>query len=154
MNKDSLINSVIEELIGEECSLIRFSYGDELILNFGMLCPFDHPKLQHLLKGKWRLCMSASPWKLTQDGVCIVDGSQKDIELVERVLRQIERKVVRDICFNNNSYELHIELQGEYEFIVNPELEDDSGLSYWELFQTGGNALIVGPGDSWSYGRE
>lgn len=51
MNKGK-IYSELECLIGKQLTLVAFSYGDEVILDFGNLIPYKHKKLKHLLKGE------------------------------------------------------------------------------------------------------
>jgi hypothetical protein len=38
-----------------------------------------------------------------------------------------------------------------YELILIPEIEDDSGLPYWEMFTPEAMVLKVGPNAMWSY---
>ena len=49
------LNQIIQPIIGETCHQIAFSYGDELLLNFGEMTAYSHPKLSHLRKGSWQL---------------------------------------------------------------------------------------------------
>lgn len=153
------LNQIIQPIIGETCHQIGFSYGDELILDFGEMQPYNHPKLKHLNKGSWQLFTRATPWSLTFGNLLSgIHSSILDIhpnnEFVERLLQPLENTKLTNFALGgNHDFTLTLSFEGEdnynYKFILEPDLEDDSGLAYWELLMPNEQILIVGPGQFW-----
>lgn len=73
-NLPGIFSQLTQDLIGERCTQVHFSYGDELCLDFGKLSPCDHPKLRDLLEGEWILCTRATPWRIFADQQLILDS--------------------------------------------------------------------------------
>ena len=48
-----------------------------------------------------------------------------------------------------NNISLTLLFEGDYKLILEPDLQDDSGLAYWELFMPTEQVLSVGPGLFW-----
>jgi hypothetical protein len=44
-----------------------------------------------------------------------------------------------------------LSFEDDYQLILEPNLEDDSGLAHWELFMPTEQILTVGPGYFWSF---
>ncbi|MFM7365107.1 MAG: hypothetical protein ACKO11_11560 [Cuspidothrix sp.] len=153
------LNQIIQPIIGETCHQVRFSYGDELRLHFGKMKPYDHPKLKHLCKGSWQLSTRATPWSLTFGN--LLSGIHSSIldmlpdnELAKGLLKMLENTKLTNFALGgNHDFTLTLSFEGEdncnYEFILEPDLEDDSGLAYWELLMPNEQILIVGPGEFW-----
>lgn len=49
----------------------------------------------------------------------------------------------------SNNFKLTLSFEGNYQLVLKPDLEDDSGLAYWELLMPNEQILIVGPGLFW-----
>lgn len=146
------LNQIIQPIIGETCHQVRFSYGDELILHFGEMKPYNHPKLKHLRKGKWQLSTRATPFDLitnTNTLMCFSSDYGFSRDVSEGLLKLLENKKLTDFAINTNNLQLSLSFEEGYKLILNPDLEDDSGLAYWELLMPNEQILIVGPGNFW-----
>ena len=152
------INQIIQPIIGEICHQITFSYGDELRLHFGEMIAYSHPKLSHLRKGTWRLNTRATPWYLMlKKGVpwssSMLVNNENTVEFAKIQLQCLENTKLTNFVTpaNSNEMKLILSFEGDlnYELILEPDLEDDSGLAYWELMMPNEQILIVGPGLFW-----
>ena len=152
------LNQIIQPIIGEICHQIAFSYGDELQLHFGKMTAYNHPKLSHLRKGSWQLSTRATPWYLMlEKGVSwsssMLVNNENAVELAKIQLQCLENTKLTNfvILANSNDMKLTLSFQGDldYELILEPDLEDDSGLAYWELMMPNEQILTVGPGMFW-----
>jgi len=152
------LNQIIQLIIGETCHQITFSYGDELRLHFGEMTAYSHPKLAHLRKGSWQLGTRATPWYLMLGDSLFSHSSMfvnnKDaVELAKIDLQHLENTKLTNfiILANSNDMKLTLSFEGDfdYELILKPDLEDDSGLAYWELLMPNEQIVTVGPGMFW-----
>ncbi|MEA5576584.1 hypothetical protein [Anabaena sp. UHCC 0451] len=149
------LNQIIQPIIGETCHQITFSYGDELRLHFGKMTAYDHPKLSHLRKGSWQLNTRATPWYLMLENNLFCHSSmfvnnQNAVEFAKIQLQCLENKKLTNFALGgNHDFKLTLSFEGGYELILEPDLEDDSGLAYWELLMPNEQILIVGPGQFW-----
>lgn len=144
-----------QPLIGEVCHQVRFSFGDELRLDFGEMVPYKHHKLKNLLKGSWRFGTRATPWLLKAADQLLLDSqaleTEREIEKAKQLTRQsLENKKILKIEVNPVNLELRLFFEAGYELILHPDLNDDSGLAYWELFMPTEQILEIGPGYFWS----
>ena len=74
-----LLDSYLQQLIGQPFLAFRFSYGDELALHFGAPGEYSSPKLRHLRKGSFILGTRASRWYLVStEPPTLVIGSSSD----------------------------------------------------------------------------
>jgi hypothetical protein len=156
------LNQIIQPIIGETCHQIGFSYGDELILDFGEMTAYDHPKLADLSKGSWQLSTRATPWSLMFGFGNLLSGGFHSVmldmfpnnEYAKTFLQNLENTKLTNFALGgNHDFTLTLSFEGEdncnYQFILEPDLEDDSGLAYWELLMPNEQILIVGPGQFW-----
>ncbi|MDB9439245.1 hypothetical protein PN450_21165 [Dolichospermum lemmermannii CS-548] len=150
------INQIIQPIIGEICHQITFSYGDELRLHFGKMTAYNHPKLAHLCKGSWRLNTRATPWYLMIGDNLFSYSSlyanyENAAELAKIPLQYLENKKLTNFVIpaNSNDMKLTLSFEDHYELILEPDLEDDSGLAYWELMMPNEQILTVSPGMFW-----
>jgi hypothetical protein len=138
-------------IIGETCHQIGFSYGDELILDFGEMTPYNHPKLADLRQGSWQLSTRATPWYLMQNNMFLflplLPGLTTDH--AQMYLQDLENKKLTNFVIDPNNFELTLSFEEGYELVLKPDLEDDSGIAYWELIMPNEQILIVGPGMFW-----
>jgi hypothetical protein len=153
-NLEKIIPVITQSLIGEICHQVSFSYGDELKLHFGEMTPYDHPKLAHLLKGSWRFGARATPWIVKQGDRVLVVTSESDTdaetESAKAIVKQLENKKLVDLTVDAETIRLILSFEDDYQLILEPDLEDDSGLAHWELFMPTEQILTVGPGYFWS----
>jgi hypothetical protein len=153
-NLDKIIPVITQSLIGEICHQVCFSYGDELKLHFGEMTPYEHPKLAHLLKGSWRFGARATPWTVKQGDRVLVVTSESDTdaetESAKAIVKQLEHKKLVDLTVDAETIRLILSFEDDYQLILEPDLEDDSGLAHWELFMPTEQILTVGPGYFWS----
>ncbi|MBS3029607.1 MAG: hypothetical protein HCA25_21785 [Dolichospermum sp. DET50] len=149
------LNQIIQPIIGEICHQITFSYGDELRLHFGEMIAYSHPKLAHLRKGTWRLNTRATPWYLMIGNGLLSHSSMfvnyKDAAECAKISLQcfLENKKLTNFVIDSNNFKLTLSFEDHYELILEPDLEDDSGLAYWELMMPNEQILTVGPGMFW-----
>jgi hypothetical protein len=152
-NLTQIIPVITKLIIGEICHQITFSYGDELRLDFGEMSAYSHPKLAHLRKGSWRLGTRATPWILKQKDRLLISSSQlnteEEIKAVKTVLRQLENKKLSNFVIDSHNISLTLFFENNYQLILEPDLQDDSGIAYWELFMPTDQVLTVGPGLFW-----
>ncbi|QYX32746.1 hypothetical protein [Sphaerospermopsis torques-reginae] len=144
------LNQIIQPIIGETCHQVRFSYGDELRLHFGEMKPYNHPKLKHLRKGSWRLNTRATPWYLMHNNMFLfLPAPELTTDHAQIILQDLENKKLTNFVIDPNNFELTLSFEKGYELVLKPDLEDDSGLAYWELIMPNEQILIVGPGMFW-----
>ncbi|MBK1988553.1 hypothetical protein A0J48_013560 [Sphaerospermopsis aphanizomenoides BCCUSP55] len=152
LNSQPNLNQIIRPIIGETCHQVRFSYGDELRLHFGEMKPYNHPKLKHLRKGSWQLSTRATPWFLMHNNMFLflpllpkltTDHAQVALQCF------LENKKLTNFVIDPNNFQLTLSFEDSYELVLEPDLEDDSGLAYWELLMPNEQILIVGPGQFW-----
>lgn len=153
-NLDKIIPVIVQALVGETCNQVSFSYGDELKLHFGEMTPYDHPKLAHLLRGSWRFGARATPWTVKHNNQVLVITSESDtdeqIAIAKEIVKQLEQKKLLDLTIEADTIRLTLSFEDDYELILDPDLEDDSGLAHWELFMPTEQILAIGPGYFWS----
>lgn len=163
-DSQTALQRVMEGLIGEICHQVDFSYGDELQLDFGEMTAYSHPKLAHLSKGSWQLATRATEWTLNQNNKVLIseidnynqtetdpilwDLNNPKMAVLHKI-QQVQGKKVNDFIIDANSMGLTLFFEDNYQFVLKPDLQDDSGLSYWELMLPNEQILIVGPGLSW-----
>jgi hypothetical protein len=149
------LNQITQPIIGEICHQVAFSYGDELLLDFGEMTAYNHPKLSHLRKGSWQLSTRATPWYLMlKKGVSwsssMLVNNENTVEFAKIPLQYLENKKLTNFAIGgNHNFKLTLSFEDHYELILEPDLEDDSGLAYWELMMPNEQILIVGPGLFW-----
>ncbi|MEW6499776.1 MAG: hypothetical protein AB1589_46030 [Cyanobacteriota bacterium] len=155
---EQIISVITQPIIGEICHQVRLSYGDELRLDFGQMSAYSHPKLAHLRKGRWQFGTRATPWILKQGDRILTSSltvdidaeiNEVEIDTVKKELQQLENKKLINLLVDARNISLTLLFEGDYKLILEPDLEDDSGLSYWELFMPTEQVLTVGPGLFW-----
>ncbi|MEA5576589.1 hypothetical protein [Anabaena sp. UHCC 0451] len=144
------LNQITQPIIGETCHQIGFSYGDELILDFGEMTPYNHPKLADLRQGSWQLSTRATPWYLMMNNMFLfIPAPQFTTDHAQVMLKDLENKQLTNFVIDPNNFQLTLSFADSYELVLKPDLEDDSGLAYWELMMPNEQILIVGPGQFW-----
>lgn len=155
---EQIISVITKPVIGEICHQVIFSYGDELRLDFGEMSAYTHPKLAHLRKGSWQFGTRATPWVFKQGDRILTSSLSVNIDAeidelkidnVKKVLQQLENKELIDFVIYARNISLILFFEGDYKLILEPDLQDDSGLAYWELFMPTEQVLTVGPGFFW-----
>ena len=155
---EQIISVITKPVIGEICHQVIFSYGDELRLDFGEMSAYTHPKLAHQRKGSWQFGTRATPWVFKQGDRILTSSlpvnidaeiDELKIDTVKKVLPQLENKKLIDFIIYARNISLTLLFEGDYKLILEPDLQDDSGLAYWELFMPTEQVLTVGPGFFW-----
>lgn len=150
---EQIISVITKPMIGEICHQVIFSYGDELRLDFGEMSAYNHPKLAHLRKGSWQFGTRATPWVFQQGDQILTSSlpvdTDAEIDTVKKVLQQLENKKLINLVIDARNISLTLLFEGDYKLILEPDLQDDSGLAYWELFMPTEQVLTVGPGLFW-----
>ncbi|GBF82475.1 hypothetical protein [Aphanothece sacrum] len=148
-----IIRLITKRIVGETCHKVLFRYGDELLLAFGEMTPYSHPKLAHLYKGSWRLGTRATPWICKHNNHILVSSTELDseekIQTGKNLLKQLENKKLHELIIDVHNIGLNLCFENNYQLILEPDLQDDSGLTYWELFMPTEQILTVGPGFFW-----
>jgi len=151
---EKIIPNITQPMIGEICHQVSFSYGDELELDFGEMTPCEHPKLAHLLRGSWQFGARATPWSVKHNNQVLVVTSESDTDeqtaIAKEIVKQLEQKKLIDLTVEANTIRLTLSFEDDYQLILDPDLEDDSGLAHWELFMPTEQVLAIGPGYFWS----
>jgi len=150
---EQIISVITKPMIGEICHQVIFSYGDELRLDFGEMSAYTHPKLAHLRKGSWQFGTRATPWVFKQGDQILTSSLSvnKDAEIcaVKEILQQLENKELINFVIDARNISLTLLFESYYKLILKPDLQDNSGLAYWELFMPTEQVLTVGPGFVW-----
>jgi hypothetical protein len=80
-------------------------------------------------------------------------NNENTVEFAKMQLQCLENTKLTNFVTLAKSNEMKLILSFErdlnYELILEPDLEDDSGLAYWELMMPNEQILIVGPGPFW-----
>lgn len=163
-----IIQIITKKIIGEICRQVDFSYGDELQLDFGEMTAYSHPKLAHLTRGSWQLNTRATEWILKHNNKVLIsdidnynrieqemfpfvwNSTESETKVLETA-KQLEDKKLNDLIVDDVSMSLILFFEDNYQFIVKPDLQDNSGLAYWELIMPNEQVLIVGPKFFWEY---
>ena len=64
-------------------------------------------------------------------------------------MQQLENKELINLVIDAQNISLTLLFEGNYQLILEPDLQDNSGLAYWELFMPTEQVLTVGPGLFW-----
>jgi hypothetical protein len=142
------IQQIIKKIIGETCWETRMSYGDELDLHIGDKIPYEAKCLRGKFKGSWILGSRCSDWELKLGNKVIVTSLAEDIK---EQISVIENQIITDININYPELILSLKFSNGYEFSILPDLNDDSGVSCWELFTPDHKLLQIEPNYLWSY---
>ncbi|AFW95519.1 hypothetical protein FJR06_23135 [Dolichospermum sp. UHCC 0352] len=149
-NSQPSLNQITQKIIGETCNQVTFSYGDELLLDFGEMTAYDHPKLRDLRKGTWQLSTRATNFDLRKVHPMFFSSYFKNPMYPTKTrLRLLENKKLTDFVIDSDNFKLTLSFEGNYQLVLKPDLEDDSGLAYWELMMPNEQILTVGPGMFW-----
>jgi hypothetical protein len=130
------VATIVGQLRRLLCWRARFSYGDELMLDFGERRPEERRLLAGQYRGAWVLGMRASEWT--------VGGPHSDIGMAEET-------TVVDTRVGFPCLDLNLEFDTGLVIAVTPD-PDEQSLAAWELFTPDGMLLKAGPGRSWRYG--
>jgi hypothetical protein len=65
------------------------------------------------------------------------------------ILQDLENKKLTNFVIDPHNFQLTLSFEEGYELVLKPDLEDDSGIAYWELIMPNEQILIVGPGMFW-----
>lgn len=86
---------------------MRFSYRDELRLDFGKMSPYDNPKLKHLEKGSWQFGTRAKPWLLKKDHQTLLN-SQNPEDAKQLTINSLENQKILKLELNSENLELQL----------------------------------------------
>lgn len=158
----ALLQSYLQQLIGQPFLLLRFSYGDELSLHFGQSIPYPSPKMQHRFKGSYILGTRASQWFMRAGSRTVYVRDLEDVpsskaatpitkaELESSSPFQVGAQIVRARAIPHAvGFGLEIGFSDGASIWINPG--GDYEVADWELFTPFERYLRAGPGRSWSY---
>jgi len=171
-----LLRAYLQQLVGQPFLHFRFSYGDELSLHFGSPRSYSSRRLKHLQKGSCIVAARASNWFLgvTDPPATIMGTSGNSTSLPDGIqpvskqrletssfVKQGARILAADpIVYASAShahtgFALVLFLSDGATFFICPSLDDpvqeDDGVSDWEVFTPHQRCIEVGPGVQWSY---
>lgn len=148
-----IISLIVKPLIGEVCSQVRFSYGDELVLDFGELSNYNHPKLSYLQKGSWQLCTRATDWILTKENIGQISSfnAATNFDIAKEAIKQLKNKKLIEFSINYHSFYCCLTFDDNYHFILQCDYEDEIDLAYFELFMPEHKVLVFGPKLNWEF---
>jgi hypothetical protein len=104
-------NQLTASLIGQPLSQLSYSYEDVLVLHFGKLTNYSHPKLSHFQEGEWQLLIKMSNWL---GGTGLVNLKLEELTI-------------------ENDLTLKLRL-ADYYFTITPDVSEAEDLPYWELW--------------------
>jgi hypothetical protein len=88
------------------------------------------------------------------DNQVLVITSESDtdeqIAIAKEIVKQLEQKKLLDLTIEAETIRLTLSFEDGYQLILDPDLDDDSGLAHWELFMPTEQVLAIGPGYFWS----
>lgn len=143
------LKEIIEKVIGEPCWRASLSYGDELSLHIGARVPYSQKSMAGKEKGAWILGTRATAWKL-DDTSQTITTSEDAPEIVRQKVHLIEGTVITAIESSCPNLDLTVTFSNGCQLILFPDTQEDSDLSYWEMFTPYQMILKVGPGAKWS----
>ena len=77
--------------------------------------------------------------------------TDEETKNAKAIVKQLEHKKLVDLTIDAETIRLILSFEDDYQLILEPDLEDDSGLAHWELFMPTEQILTVGPRYFWSY---
>ncbi|MEX1046424.1 MAG: hypothetical protein WD757_03170 [Actinomycetota bacterium] len=136
----------LRELVGEDCSLVEFLYGGELMLGFGTLRPAK-PPLRDALEAEWALCVIDSPWVVEDSEGVVVSDSQRDKEASLSLLRdRFIGHQVEDYQLRSSRVGLTLAFESGVSFLIQPKSPTSPSSPCWELFTPKGDVLVAEAG--------
>ncbi|WP_353258804.1 hypothetical protein [Prochlorothrix hollandica] len=150
-----IFQHLTQSLVGETCTQVHFSHGDELCLDFGPLSPCEHPQLTHLKRGTWGLCTRATPWKLYGDRQLLLDSDapQTDREIAQAKgfsRDTLQGKTLLNLTLDPETLETSLSFSENHALILYPDLWDEDELQHWVLLMPSAQVLAIGPGYRWA----
>lgn len=128
MNKDK-IYSELESLVGKQLTLVAFSYGDELVLNFGNLIPYKHKKLKHLLRGEYRVGLGWCSCSLYHKGELLLDSPlDDDLYMSDEdkgLMCQLEHKILKGCKWDDITASITLVFEENYTLYIKYEACED-----------------------------
>jgi len=113
-------NKLTSELIGLPLTQVSDSYGDVVVLHFGNLTNYTHPKLSDLMRGEYELVIKMSN--------LVING-----DLINHILKEVV------VSFTLN---LHLTFDNNKSIDVF-SLDTETELPYWELSLPGDNYIVA-----------
>lgn len=113
-------NELTSELIGQPLTQVSDSYGDVVVLHFGNLTNYTHPKLSDLMRGEYELVIKMSN--------LVING-----DLINHILKEVV------VSFTLN---LHLTFDNNKSIDVF-SLDTETELPYWELSLPGDNYIVA-----------
>ncbi len=147
----------LQALVGQVCWRVRFSAGDEVVLEIGDHTPDPLPKGLGSIPGYWTIGTRGSDWVLSRQDVIVAQLQQilehdfrDSAAIAAEHMKTITglRIVAVDIAYPDLALTLGFEHDVALRIAANHD-EDDYGVSDWEVFMPDGTLLDVGPGMKW-----
>lgn len=166
---------LVQQLVGQPFFQIRFSYGDELTIHFGVPRAYTSPKLRHLERGSYILAARSSMWHISSPATArhlflapespnSLSGStgiaKEEIEKnppIQKGAVVLNARVIGIGPVDNLAgYGLTLQVSDGTRLMISPAsdefaVDQDADVSDWELLAPHDRILKVGPGIHWSY---
>lgn len=147
------LRKIVQNLIGKPCWQTGISYGDELCLEIGKKLPYTHKFFAGQNKGEWGFGTRGTDWQLISPKGIIITSSVENVEVFKEKVKIIEGTTITAFETHYPDLILTVGFSNGCELKLFPDLEDDSEVSYWELFTPYNMLLTIEPGGIWTYTR-
>ncbi|MCP3925609.1 MAG: DUF3027 domain-containing protein [Desulfobacterales bacterium] len=83
----------IDSIINLECCRAYIEYGGILVIGFGELVEYEHPKLKNSFHGQWEIRTNVASWRLLNDNKIIAGDYDDDSAIKTEILSLIGAKL-------------------------------------------------------------
>jgi hypothetical protein len=144
----AVLRGVVGRIVGQRCSRVAFSYGEELRLELGERIPTVVGKAERK-RGEWTLLTRGSPWQFMDRESHPPSRSHARSNAV----LSLEGKRLNSLEVSPH-LNLAMTFDARYVLTLNPERREPKQhgprlLPYWELFTPEHQLIVAGPGDWW-----
>ena len=147
------IGAIAKRILGEPCWEASLSYGDELRLEIGDRIACQQKVMAGHEVGAWGFGTRGTDWQLFSSQGIILTSSAENVQVFKEKVKIIEETTITAFETQYPDFILTIGFSNGCELKIFPDLDDDSGVSYWELFTPDNMLLTLEPGGVWTYTR-
>jgi len=147
MPHEILVDALLSGLPGQECSLVRRSYAEQLVVGFGPTSLSAWP-LRKTYKAAWTLYSSYGTWRVT-DGAWDVaqESDELDPSTLQRVRALLLHQHVETVHRGREQRELTINFQSGASLTVRQSADAHSSDAAWSLESPTGLLLSADSND-------
>lgn len=139
-------DAVLAGLVGQECTVVRDSVAEQLVVGFATPAAADWP-LRNTLRAPWLLYSRYGKWEVT-DGVRIVanDDQPMGAEPLQQVRAVILRQHVSDVKVETPTNRLSLSFENGARLDLGAEVSAESDEDAWSLHAPGELLIEAHPG--------